>query len=344
MPNDVRTTSRPRIDIASVRRLAELADYVLPFAIRAVCELGVADHLVDGPVPVTDLAERCSADPGALQRVLRALAGKGIFTESEPGVFGLTPLAQPLRRDHPVSLRDAYPFLVGDLHAWARFDYTLRTGCSAFEHVHGMGYWDYMADHPEDSKRFDGSQAAGTRLELRTMLSAYDSWAGLTSVVDVGGGNGQFLAGLLARFPDMHGTLFDQPHVVANAHDLLREAGLTDRCTVVGGSVFDEVPPGADAYLLKRFLWSWTDDRAHTLLSRVRAAMREDSRLLLHEPVVYPGDSAEVGKIYDLILLAMGGGCARSEEELGVLLDGVGLRITRVMPTPMFPLVEAVPA
>lgn len=304
----------------------------------------MADHLVDGPVPVNDLAERCNADPGALQRVLRALAGKGIFTESEPGVFGLTPFAQPLRSDHPISLRDAYPFLVGDLHAWARFDYTLRTGSSSFEHVHGMSYWEYMADHPEDSKRFDGSQAAGTRLEVRTLLSAYDSWAGVTSVVNLGGGNGAFLAGLLSRFPDMNGILFDQPHVVANAHALLREAGLTHRCKVVGGSFFDEVPPGADAYLLKRVLWSWVDDRAHTLLSRVRAVMREDSRLLIHEPVAYPGDSDEVGKTYDLILLAMGGGCARSEEQFRVLLAGAGLRMNKVIPTPMFPLIEAVPA
>jgi O-methyltransferase domain len=343
MPNDVRTISRPRIDIESVRQLADLADYVIPFAIRAVCTFGVADHLIDGPLPVTDLAERCNADPGALLRILRALAGKGIFTESEPGVFGLTPLAQPLRSDHPVSLRDAYPFLVGDLHAWARFDYTLQTGRSSFEHVHGMGYWEYMANHPEDSKRFDGSQAAGTRLEVRTLLSAYDSWTKLATVVDVGGGNGQFLAGLLARFPHMHGTLFDQPHVVAHAHDLLREVGLTDRCTVVGGSVFDEVPPGADAYLAKRFLWSWTDDRAHELLTQLRAAMREDSRLLIHEPVAYPGDGDEVGKTYDLILLAMGGGCARSEEQLSALFNSVGLRINRVIPTPMFPLIEAVP-
>lgn len=344
MPDDVRTTSRPRIDIGSVQRLADLADYVVPFAIRAVCTLGVADHLVDGPVPVTDLAERCDAEPGALLRVLRALAGKGIFTESAPGVFALTALAQPLRGDHPVSLRDAYPFLVGDLHAWAQFDYTLRTGRSSFEHVHGMGYWDYLAEHPEDSKRFDGSQASGTRMELRTLMSAYDSWAGLTSVVDVGGGNGMFLAGLLARFRHLHGTLFDQPHVVAGAPEVMREAGVTDRCTIVGGSVFDEVPSGGDAYLMKRFLWSWPDDRAHKVLSRVRAAMRQDSRLLLHEPVVYPGDSAEVGKVYDLILLAMGGGCARSEEELRELLGSVGLRINRVMPTPMFPLTEAVPA
>lgn len=344
MPDDVRTSSRPRLDFESVRRLAELADYVLPFAIRAACELGVADHLVDGPLPVADLAGRCNANAGALLRVMRALAGRGIFTESGPGVFALTALAQPLRSDHPVSLRDAYPFLVGDLQAWAHFDYTMHTGRSSFEHVHGMGYWDYMANHPEDSRRFDASQAAGTRMELRTLLYSYDSWSSLTSVVDVGGGNGMFLAGLLSRYRHLHGTLFDQPHVVANAPAIMAEAGVADRCTIVGGSIFDEVPSGADAYLMKRFLWSWPDDRAPKVVARLRAAMREDSRLLLHEPVVYPGDTAEVGKLYDLILLAMGGGCARTEEELAALLGSAGLRIGRVLPTPMFPLVEAFPA
>lgn len=344
MPHAVSTTGRPRIDIASVQRMAELSDYVIPFAIRAVCEFGVADHLVDGPLPVADLAKRCNADPNALVRVLRALAGKGIFTESAPGVFGLTPLAQTLRSDHPVSLRDAYRFLVADLHAWAKFDYTLATGRSSFEYVHGMGYWEYMAKHPEDSRQFDATQAAGTRMELRTLLSAYDAWPTLKTVVDVGGGNGTFLAGLLARYPHLRGTLFDQPHVVAGAPDIMREAGVSERATIVGGSVFEEVPADGDAYLMKRFLWSWTDEQSHVLLGRVRAAMRDDSRLLLHEPVVYPGDTPEVGKVYDLILLAMGGGCARTEEGLGEVLGSAGLRIARVIPTPMFPLVEAVPS
>lgn len=343
MPDDVLTNGRPRIDITSVRRLAELADYIVPFAIRAAGTLGVADHLVEGPLPVADLAKRCGADPAPLVRVLRALAGKGIFTEVEPNVFGLTPLAQPLRSDHPVSLRDAYPFLVGDIEAWARFDYTVRTGNSCFEHVHGMGYWDYMARHPDESKRFDGSQAAGTRMEVRTLLSAFDDWATMRTVVDLGGGNGTFLAGVLSRFRHLRGTLFDQPHVVANAPAILAEAGLTDRCEVVGGSFFDGVPAGADVYLLKRVLWSWGAERAHDLLTQVRLAMREDSRLLVHEPVVYPGDSDEVGRTYDLILLAMGGGCARTEEELTALVEGAGLRINRVVRTPMFPLVEIVP-
>jgi hypothetical protein len=241
-------------------------------------------------------------------------------------------------------MRDAYPFLVGDLHAWAQFDYTLHTGQSCFEHVHGMGYWEYMAANPEESKRFDATQAAGTQMEVRTLMSAYDQWQQLTTVVDVGGGNGAFLAGLLERFKHLRGTLFDQPHVASGGPEVLREAGVADRCTVVGGSVFDGVPPGADAYLMKRFLWSWNDDRAHEVLTQLRAAMREDSRLLIHEPVAYPGDSEEVGNNYDLILLAMGGGCARTEDELSALLSGAGLRIRRVLRTAMFPLVEAFPA
>ncbi|WP_433412661.1 methyltransferase [Microtetraspora malaysiensis] len=344
MPDDVSTAVRPHLDIASIRRLADLADYIVPFAIRAVCTLGVADHLGDGPLPVADLAQRCGAEPRALLRVLRALAGKGIFTEAEPGVFALTPLAQPLRSDHPVSLREAYPLLPGDLQAWAHFDYTLRTGRSSFEHVLGKGYWEYLAEHPEESKRFDGSQAAGTRMEVRTVISAYDSWSKLKTVVDLGGGNGMFLNGLLSRLRHLHGTLFDQPHVVDSAPAMLREAGLADRCDVVGGSFFDGVPEGADAYLLKRVLWSWQDEHAHRLLCRVREAMRPDSRLLVHEPVSFPGDTDEVGKVYDLILLTMGGGCARTEEELQALFDGAGLRISRVLPTPMFPLVEVFPA
>lgn len=332
---------RPRIDIAAILRLTELADCVIPFAIRAVCELRIADHLAAGALPVAELAARSGSDPAALERTLRALAGKGVFTETGPGAFALTPLAQPLRSDHPVSLRQAYPLLVGDTHAWARFDHSLRTGDSAFEHVHGMDYWTYLGRHPEDSARFDGSQAAATRLELRTMLPAYDAWSGLRTVVDVGGGNGAFLAGLLARFPAMRGTVLDLPHVVANAPESLREAGVAERATVVGGSFFDDVPAGADAYLLKRVLYHWTDDRAGVLLSRVRAAMREDSRLLLLEPVVYPGDSAEIGKIYDLILLTMAGGGARTEEQIDTLLTAAGLRMLRVVPTLMFPIVEA---
>ncbi|MEU5695808.1 methyltransferase [Actinosynnema sp. NPDC020468] len=336
--------TRPRLDITAVLRLAELADLVVPYAIRVVCDLRVADHLVAGPLPGAELAERTGADPGALERVLRALAGKGIFTEVEPGTFALTPLAQPLRSDHPVSLRAAYPLLPADSRAWARFDHSVRTGESAFELVHGTDYWSYLTRNPGEAERFDGSQAAATRLELRAVLQGYDGWADLRTVVDVGGGNGAFLAGLLARLPGLSGTVLDLPHVVAGAGEVFDGLGVADRARAVGGSFFDGVPAGADAYLLKRVLYHWSDERALELLRAVRAGMRPDSRLLLLEPVVTPGDSAEVGRSYDLILLAMAGGGARSAEQIDALLTQAGLRRTRLVPTLVFPVVEAGPA
>lgn len=333
----------PRFDIASVVRLTELADFIVPFAIRVACELGLADELAAGPRTVEDLAVGVGADPRSLLRLLRAMAARGIFTEVVPGQFGHTPLSSPLRSDHPLSMREAYPLIPADIEAWARLDHSIRTGESAFEHVHEQGYWEHMSERPAESERFDGTQRAATRLELRTVLPAYDGWSSVRTLVDVGGGNGAFLAGILRRFPAIRGTLLDQPHVVTNATTVLSAAGVLDRCEVLGGSFFDGVPSGADCYLLKRVLYHWDDDAAISLLRSVRAAMREDSRLLLLEPVAEPGDDLNAGKLYDLILLTMAGSGLRSRTEIEVLLDAADLRLERLLPTVMFPMLEILP-
>lgn len=335
-------TGRMRIDIASYMRLTELADYIVPFALRVVCDLGVADHLVAGPRPIGELAAATGSDPSSLRRVLRALACRGVFTETETDVFGLTALAEPLRTDHPLSLRAAYPLLAGDVTAWAHFDHSVRTGEPSFDHAHGQSYWDYLTEHPDELRRFNASQQAATRLELRTLLPAYE-WTDLRTVVDVGGGNGAFLAGLLARHRHLTGVLFDQPDMAAQAAGVLAEAGVTDRCETRGGSFFDEVPAGADAYLLKRILYGWDDDRAVRLLQTVRAGMKDDSRLLVLEPVLQPGNEFDVGKTYDLLLFAMAGGRVRSAEHIDELAGAAGLRLSRVLPTMMLPIVELLP-
>jgi hypothetical protein len=336
-------TTRSRIDITSYVRLTELADYIVPFAIRVACDLGIADHLVDGPRPVSDLATLTGSHEDSLRRVLRALACRGIFTEEPIDHFGLTDLAEPLRSDHPLSLREAYPLLAGDVMAWARFDHSVRTGEPAFDRAHGKGYWQYMADNPEEHRRFNASQQAATRLELRTLLPAYE-WGQLRTVVDVGGGNGAFLAGILARFPKLTGTVFDLPEVVAQAPDVLAAAGVAARCTTAGGSFFESVPAGADAYLIKRILYGWDDERAAALLRTIRTGMHTDSRLLVLEPVLQPGNEFDVGKPYDLLLFAMAGGRVRSAEEISRLLEKADLRLNRIIPTMMLPIVEAVPA
>lgn len=304
--------ARPRIDIQSVFQLTELADYIIPYTIRAICDLGVADHLTDGPRTVTDLAGLVGAHAPSLHRALRALASKGIFTETEPGVFELTPLAQPLRADHPASLRDAYPLLAADIDAWALFDHSIRTGEAAFDKAHGQDYATYMAENPVDRARFDAAKQAATRLELRTVLPGYD-WAALRTLADVGADNDTFVTGLTEKFPELHGSVTDPA----------------------------DIPSELDGYLLRRVLYSQDDEHVLRLFGALRAAMRPDSRLLIIEPVIQPGNDFDVAKLYDLMLLCLIGAGTRSRDRIEHLLAAAGLRLVNVLPTMLFPIIEA---
>jgi hypothetical protein len=328
------------MDLGALTRLTELADYIVPFTLRVACDLGIADRLADGPRPVADLAAETGTHAPSLLRALRALAGRGIFTEVQPEVFALTPLAEPLRTDHPLSLRGSYPLLAADVRAWAGLVDTLRTGEPAFPRTHGTDYWSYLAAHPADSAVVDGWMHSLTLLHLRTVVPAYP-WGHAKTVVDVGGGDGAFLAGLLARYPNLAATVFDLPHVVSNAPAVLAAAGVADRCAVVPGDFFDGVPPGADLYVLKTVLPGFRDPEATAILRRIAAAMRPDSRLLLLEAIVPEGDVFDVAKLVDVHTLVLTGGRHRTRDELAALLAGAGLRLLAATPSPTLTLIEA---
>lgn len=325
-------------------RLLELGDHTVPTTIRALAELRVADRLADGPRALPDLAADLSADPATLLAALRSVAAYGIFEEVLPERFATTDLADLMRTDLPHSLQGCLPLMQADLRAWAGLSHTLRTGEPAFAHVHGESYYEYLARRPAESARFDAAQQGATRLELRAALRGFD-WGGIGSLVDVGGGNGTFLAGLLQRHPHLRGVLFDLPFVVDLSAGVLAEAGVADRCRVAGGSFLtDPVPAGEDAYLIKRTLYNWDADSALRILQAVRVAMRPDSRLLIFEPTRRPGDSFDVARLTDVIMLVFTGGALRTPEELESLLAAAGLRLHRLIPTPMFPVLEAGPA
>lgn len=329
-------------EATSAARLTELADYIVPFTLRAVCDLRIADHLADGPHSIDELAKLTGTHSLSLYRAMRVLACKGVFVETEPGVFAMTTLAEPLLGDHPWSLRDAYPLLAADIQAWAMLDHTLRTGKPAFDQAHGKSAWEYFAEHPEEGARFDASQRAVTRREARALVPAYD-WGIFRTVVDIAGGTGEFVSAILSAFPSLRGTIFDQPHVVTGVPSVLAEHGVEQRCEVVGGSYLEWVPPGADAYTAKRALYSMHDEEAGRMLRVVRAAMKADSKLLLIEPVVDPGNAFNWGKLYDLLLLTMSGGGSRTREQLQALLHDADLELVRVIPTRSLPIIESRP-
>ncbi|HEY3956674.1 MAG TPA: methyltransferase [Streptosporangiaceae bacterium] len=327
----------------SLRELTKLADYIVPFALRAVCDLRVADHLADGPRSVEDLALATGSHARTLYRAMRVLACNGVFTETEPRVFAMTPLAEPLRTDSPWSVREAYPLLTADIMAWAHLGHTLRTGEPAFARANGMDAWEWFAAHPAESARFDASQQAVTRREVRSLIPAYP-WGSFETIVDVGGGTGAFICALLAAFPALRGTLFDQPHVVAAAGPVLAAAGVAGRCEVVGGSFLEAVPAGAQAYVLKRIVYGLGDEDAVGVLRLIRAAMRPGGRVLIIEPVVVPGNEFDRGKLYDLLLVTMSGGGGRTREELEEILAKADLELVRVIATSSLPIIEARPS
>jgi predicted O-methyltransferase YrrM len=146
---------------------------------------------------------------------------------------------------------------------------------------------------------------------IDALVGSYD-FSGTRTLADIGGGQGELLARILAAYPALRGILFDQPDVVRSAGALLERAGVADRCEVVGGSFFETVPAGADAYLLKSVIHDWDEEAAIEILRTCRAAMDEHGKLLVVERVIRPGNDPDPAKFSDLNMLVIPGGRERS--------------------------------
>ncbi len=314
-------------------------------AIHVAATLGIADLLVDGPRTSDELAAATNSHAGSLYRLLRALASVGIFREGDGKRFALTPTGELLRSNVPGSLRGWAAF-VGRPYfreAWSDLEYSIRTGENAFEHVHGTGIWSYRAERPDESAIFDRAMESLTGASNQALLDAYD-FGRFGTVVDVGGGNGALLGALLGEFRAMRGVLVDQPHVVANAAAVLGRAGVADRCEIVGGSFFDKVPDGGDAYVLKSIIHDYEDERAVAILGVCLRAMGADTALLLIERIVGPPNEDAQTKFGDLNMLVAPAGRERTLEEWDDLLARSGFRLVTATPSASgLAVIEAVP-
>jgi hypothetical protein len=216
----------------SVELMRLINGYQVSQAIHVVATLGIADVLKDGPRTSDDLAAVADAHPRSLYRVLRALAAVGVFHESDDRFFSLTPLGDCLRSDaaDPVGSWAAFIGRPYYWQAWGHLLHSVRTGEKAFPHVHGTDVWTYRAQH---SRRGGDLRPSDDR--------------------NIGGGQGAVLAGILTAHPTVSGVLFDQPHVVARAEQVLRAAGVAERCEVVGAAFLRQCPKVAMPTYSRRF-------------------------------------------------------------------------------------------
>lgn len=303
-------------------------------AITASVELGVADALADGPLPLDELAARVGADADALRRLLRALIGRGIFRRRRDGRYALNSLADTLRSDAPISLTGAALFQGSkeQRERWTLLADSVRTGKSIVPALRGKEGWDYLAENPQLAELFNQTITSLAQMTVATLVAGYDFGVHRT-IVDVGGGQGTTLAAILAAAPGSRGVLYDLPRVVATAPSLLRTSNVADRVRIAQGSFFDSVPTGGDAYLLKNIVHDWADDKALQILRNVRAAAGPRTTVLLVEIVVGENGRDCPGNWVDLEMLLNLGSRERTAQEYRKLLGQSGFRMTRVVPT-----------
>jgi len=330
-------TSNPWLDMVTL-----INGFQITQAIRVASTLRVADHLKDGARSADELASLTQSNADALYRLMRALAAVGVFREDAGRKFTLTPMGDCLRTDSATPV-GGWAEHVGNPHfwqAWGHLLHSVRTGENAFQNLHGMDVWQYRAKHPEANAIFNRAMTHMSRGGTEAVLGAYD-FSSFHHIVDVGGGQGVMLAAILRACPRARGTLLDQPQVVAGAKGNLEERGVIDRCDIVGGSFFDAVPEGGDAYLMRYVIHDWEDDEAIAILKVCRRAMRDPAKLLLVERNVAPPNEMPATKFSDLNMLAAPGGRERTRDEYASLFEKSGFELTRVVPAGTGNVIEA---
>ncbi len=190
--------------------------YVMSSALWVAAELGVADLLANGARPVAELASQTATNEDALYRVLRLLAMAGIFTETQPRHFGLTPPAELLSSKARRSLRDTVLWLADPFHFRIAGDllHSVKTGQPTVEHVTGKPAFEYFPTDQVENERFNNAMTNLSAMAIPTVLEVYD-FSPFSTVVDVAGGHGYLLCEILRKYPKLRGVLVDLDHVVS---------------------------------------------------------------------------------------------------------------------------------
>ena len=330
-------------DHATRGQLLELiSGFLRTQAVAVAAELGIADLVGAEPVPVDELARRAGADPDALYRVLRLLAGAGVFAEAAPRAFVGTALSDGLRDGAPLSARHIARLFGSDAYrAGGELLQAVRSGKPAAADVFGMGFFDHLAAHPDAAERFDLAMAGGAPARAAAALG--HPWDGVGVVVDVGGGTGGLLAAVLRAHPHLEGVVFDLPLVATAARRVLEDAGLAGRGRAVGGDVFADPIPAADVCVLAQILHDWADPEALAILRACRAAIAPGGRLLVLEQVVPDEPGPSFAATLDLLMLVLLGGRERSAGEWRTLLRAGGFELLRIVPAAGTNRIEAAP-
>ena len=305
------------------------------FAIGAAAKLGIADCLESGPKTTAQLAAELKLHEDSLYRVLRALAGSGIFHEGPGRTFSQTQLSSLLCSNAAPGLRHCSIMSLDNWYhgAFQALSLTMENGRTGMQNVYGMELFEYLGKNPSEAANFNRGMTDLSSGEAPAVVASYD-FSRFEHIVDVAGGMGLLLAAILEHTPKLRGTLFDQPSVIEQARTAPILAAHAARCNFVGGDFFEGVPTGADAYIMKHIIHDWDHERSTKILGNCRKAMKQGGKLLVVDRVIGAPNEHDQKKYFDIAMMLWPGGRERDAEEWRALFQASGFRLERIVPTP----------
>lgn len=325
-----------------------IASHRITACISVAAKLGIADQLVDGPKTSAEIAREIGAHEPSLKRLLIALVTIGVCRKADGDRFALTAIGVPLAATSNPSIR-GFAIFEGEMlwRWWGGLGESIRTGKTGPELAGIVDPFDLMAQSPEEVEIFNQAMVSLTRVVTPAVLAAYD-FSGIGRLIDVGGGFGELLAGILKAHPAMRGIVFDLARCAEGAKRQFATAGVGERASFVEGNFFEKIPAGSDALILKSIIHDWNDGLGKKILRNCRAALAANGKLLLVErlmpddPADNPADRSQA--MSDLNMLRGLGGAELTADGYGTLLGEAGFCLTKVLPAGRFHVLEALPA
>ncbi len=327
--------------IGNVTGTPELIEMAMAYSrsrvLCAAARLGIADALGDGERSIEEVAAICAADVQALYRLLRTLASLGITAESSPGRFILSPFGQLLRKDVPNSAWAGVVFwsdLLAD--SWSYLTECVRSGRTAAQIMESEGIASRWSTAPDSGAIFCAVMGTAPTENYMPIVREWD-FGNRAIAADLGGGGGSLIAAILSSYPQLKGMLVDRPESIEATKSRFEKNDLGSRCKLIAADLRNDVPSGADVYLLKHVLHGYNDVIAADILRRCREAVQADGCLLVIEfvlPDVIPEPDYKLqGRfLSDLNMLAVTGGKERSAAEWTALLQSCGFATERFIP------------
>jgi len=288
-------------------------------------ELGVFEHLSSNPKNASDIARALHLDYNLAYRLLRALSSLGLLRESVNRDFTITQQGEFLRKDNPKTLRGIALLEEGAEHyaLWKHLRAMIKDGKqNAFPREYGQKLFEFTENNPAYRQVFNQAMSSYSSIQTTWVTEALDGFdfSNVNTVCDVGGGQGHLLCSLLVKFPHLKGTVIELDSVIKN-NDLLwaEKMGVKDRCSYVGGNMFNGVP-AADAYIMKMILHDWSDDECIKILSNIHNAAPENGTVLIAEHLVPGPEEPHFSKLFDIHMMCVATGKERTVEEYVDLL------------------------